>query len=134
MKKMVLFLCTGNSCRSQMAEGFLRNLRGDAYEVYSAGVDPSELNPRAVQVMKEIGIDISKQYAKSLEIYANEHFDIVITVCDHAKESCPLFPGKVQRFHWGLTDPAEAKGKKEEVLRVFRDIRNQIRKNIEETL
>jgi len=117
-----------------MAEGFLRHLRGDAYDVYSAGVDPSELNPRAVQVMKEIDIDISNQYAKSVELYENEHFDIVITVCDHAKESCPLFPGKVQRFHWGLTDPADAEGEEEEVLRVFRDVRNQIGKNIEETL
>lgn len=131
MKKKVLFLCTGNSCRSQMAEGLLRHYYGNEYKVQSAGTDPSELNPKAVQVMAEIGIDISQQHSKSVSEFQNETFDTVVTVCDNAKETCPLFLGNVNRIHWSLTDPAEAKGDEEAVLAVFRKVRDQIREHID---
>ena len=134
MKKKVLFLCTGNSCRSQMAEGFLRHLRGDAYEVYSAGVDPSELNPKAVQVMEEAGVDISKHTSKRLEELLHIQFDLVITVCDNARQSCPVFPGKARVIHKGFDDPPkEAAGARspEEALEPFRRVRDEIRAFVE---
>jgi arsenate reductase (thioredoxin) len=125
----ILILCTGNSCRSQMAEGFLKSL-GPSLHVSSAGTKPAErVNPLAVRVMKELGIDISGNQPKSVEELVNDSFDYVITVCDNAKETCPVFIGKVQhRVHMGFDDPAEAVGTDEEILAVFRHVRDEIRK------
>jgi len=130
MKQKVLFVCTGNSCRSQMAEGFLRHIAGDKYEAYSAGTHPSTLNPRATEVMREVGIDISGQRSKSLDEFLDRDMDIVITVCDHAKETCPVFPNANKTLHWSFSDPAEAGGSEEEILQVFRKIRDQIHNKI----
>lgn len=128
MKKKILILCTGNSCRSQMAEGFLKSFDSEL-EVFSAGTKPAErVNPKAIQVMKEVGIDISKNYPKDVEQFVNEAFDYVITVCDNAKETCPVFTGKVgKQLHIGFEDPAEATGTEEEVLFVFRKVRDEIK-------
>lgn len=128
----VLFLCTGNSCRSQMAEGFLRHFYSKKYEAYSAGTKPSIVNPNAIKVMAENGIDISQQQSKSVSEYSGQSFDKVITVCDNAKESCPIFPGKSERLHWSFIDPAEATGIEEERLKVFREVRDQIESKINE--
>jgi len=127
MKKSILILCTGNSCRSQMAEGFLRSF-DSALEVFSAGTKPAEsVHPIAVKVMREEWIDISLYKPKSVEEYLHRPFDYVITVCNAANESCPLFTGSVEhRLHIGFDDPAEAKGTQEEVLAVFRRVRNEI--------
>ena len=127
MKKSVLILCTGNSCRSQMAEGFLRSF-GSSLEVFSAGTKPSEsVHPLAVKVMREEWIDISLYKPKSVVAFLERPFDYVITVCDAANESCPLFTGTVaHRLHIGFDDPAEARGTQEEVLAVFRRVRNEI--------
>lgn len=124
----ILILCTGNSCRSQMAEGFLK-LFDSNLEVYSAGTKPaSYVNPYAISVMKEAGIDISKNKPKLVDEFLSHEFDYVITVCDGAKEACPMFTGKVKhRLHLGFEDPAEAKGNESEILEVFRKIRNQIK-------
>lgn len=130
-KKKVLFLCTGNSCRSQMAEGFLRYLGEDRFSVYSAGVKPTHLNPLAIKVMNETGIDISKQTSKSVQEFLGQAFDYVITVCDNAKQTCSVFPGQYKKIHWNLEDPAEAKGTDEERMKVFREIRGKIRDNID---
>ena len=130
MKKKVLFLCTSNSARSQMAEGLLKYLAGDRFEVFSAGVKPTQVNPFAIKVMVELGINISNHMSKSVEEFLGQEFDYIITVCDNAKESCPVFPGKYQKVHWSLKDPAEARGKEEEKLKVFRKIRDQIKENI----
>jgi arsenate reductase len=123
----ILVLCTGNSCRSQMAEGFLKSF-DPRLEVFSAGTKPAErINPFAVRVMKEVGIDISEQFPKDVERFLNEEFDYVITVCDNAKETCPVFTGRVKnRLHIGFEDPAEAVGEEEEVLHVYRRVRDQI--------
>lgn len=125
----ILILCTGNSCRSQMAEGFLRSF-DPRLEVYSAGTRPaSEPNPFAVAVMKEAGIDISGNKPKSVDLFLHENFDYVITVCDGAKEICPVFSGNVkQRFHIGFDDPADAVGTQEEIMNVYRESRDEIRK------
>jgi arsenate reductase (thioredoxin) len=124
----ILILCTGNSCRSQMAEGFLRSF-DPGLEVFSAGTYPApEANPLAVSVMKEAGIDISQNIPKSVDLFVNDPFDYVITVCDDAKESCPYFSGHVRnRLHMGFEDPAKATGTGEEVLEVYRKIRDQIK-------
>jgi arsenate reductase len=122
----VLFLCTGNSARSQMAEGLLRSLGGADFEVFSAGTDPKGLNPLAVEVMREANIDISRQESKSLERYLGQQFDYIITVCDRARDNCPTFPGDNERIHWGYDDPAAATGSHTEQLAVFRRIRNEI--------
>jgi len=123
----IFVLCTGNSCRSQMAEGFLKSF-DPRLEVFSAGTKPAErINPFAVRVMKEVGIDISEQFPKDVERFLNEEFDYVITVCDNAKETCPVFTGRVKnRLHIGFEDPAEAVGEEEEVLPVYRRVRDQI--------
>jgi len=123
----ILVLCTGNSCRSQMAEGFLKSF-DPRLEVFSAGTKPAErINPFAVRVVKEVGIDISEQFPKDVERFLNEEFDYVITVCDNAKETCPVFTGRVKnRLHIGFEDPAEAVGEEEEVLPVYRRVRDQI--------
>jgi arsenate reductase len=132
MKSTALFLCTGNSCRSQMAEGFLRRHGGNNFEVHSAGTFPTTLNPLAVKVMSEAGVDISSHESKSASRYIEEQFTYVITVCDHAKESCPVFPGTSIRLHWPFDDPADATGSEEERLAVFRRVRDEIDERIRE--
>ncbi len=127
----MLFLCTHNSARSQMAEGLLRHLAGDRFEVVSAGTEATHVRPQAIEVMGEIGIDISHQESKTLERYLGEPFDYVITVCDDANEACPVFPGAKSRLHWSLEDPASATGTEEERLEVFRSVRDEIRARIE---
>ncbi len=123
-------MCTSNSCRSQTAEGLLRHLAGDKFDVFSAGVKPTQVNPLAIKVMDEIGIDISNQESKSVTEFQSEQFDYVITVCDNAREACPLFPGEHEKMHWNLQDPTQAQGKEEEKLMIFRKVRNQIKENI----
>jgi arsenate reductase len=131
-KTRVLFLCTGNSCRSQMAEGALRQLAGDRFEVASAGTTPTRINPTAVRVMAEIAIDISEQRSKSVVEMMGEHFDYVVTVCDNAREACPVFPGRATKLHWSFDDPASAEGSEEERLEVFRRVRDEIVSSIRE--
>ena len=133
MKKRILILCTGNSCRSQMAEGFLKSFDSEL-EVFSAGTKPSsQVHPKAIQVMSELGIDLSKNYPKHSDQFINERLDFVITVCDNAKESCPVFLGKVgKQLHIGFEDPAEVTGTEEEILSVFRRIRDEIKKDFYE--
>jgi arsenate reductase (thioredoxin) len=126
-KTRVLILCTGNSARSQMAEGLLRHEAGDRFEVFSAGVEPSAVRPLAVRVMLELGIDISRQRSKSVDEFAGQEFDYVITVCDHANERCPVFPGKTKRIHWSFDDPAATAGGEVAQLSVFRRVRDEIR-------
>ena len=130
MKPKVLFLCTGNSARSQMAEGWLRALAGDRFEVFSAGTHPAGLNPLAIAVMQEVGIDISSQHSKSIDQFVGKPIDHVITVCDRAKESCPVFPSAFQVFDWSFDDPAVATGSNEARLSVFRLVRDEIREKI----
>ncbi len=125
-RSKVLFLCTHNSARSQMAEGLLRNLAGDRYEVHSAGTEATYVRPLAVRAMAELNIDISSQESKTLERYLGEHFDYVITVCDAANEACPVFPGARRRLHWSFEDPSRATGSEEERLEVFRTVRDRI--------
>jgi arsenate reductase len=128
MKPLVLILCTGNSCRSHLAEGILRAAAGDLIEVASAGSKPAGyVHPKSIEVMKEIGIDISGHTSKHLEEFLNRNVDTVITVCGNADQVCPMFPGQVHRFHWGFEDPAHAKGSEEEVFAEFRRVRDQIR-------
>ncbi len=129
-KRRVLFLCTGNSCRSQMAEGFLRHLGGDRFEVASAGIEPSTVHPLAIAAMREVAIDISGQRSKSVMEFLGEDFTYVVTVCDGANERCPIFPGTVRRLHWSLQDPAAAVGSEAERMRVFRRVRDQIAQRI----
>ena len=126
-RKRVLILCTGNSARSQMAEGLLRHDGGAAFEVASAGTDPSHVRPEAIAAMNEIGIDISGHRSKSVDEFAGQAFDYVITVCDNARESCPVFPAATQRIHWSLDDPAAAQGTEEQRLAEFRRVRDQLR-------
>ncbi len=130
----VMFLCTGNSCRSQMAEGFARELGKDKIIAYSAGLNPQGVNPRAVAVMKEAGIDISSQQSKSIDPELLKQMDIIITLCDNAAESCPLTPPGIKRIHWSLKDPAKAEGTEEEILNEFRKIRDEIKSRILELL
>jgi len=130
----VLFLCTGNSARSQMAEGLMRSLGLGLWEVKSGGLLPSYVHPLAIRVMEEIGIDISHQTSKSMEQFLNEDFDYIVTLCDHAAMSCPTFPGQGKRLHWSLEDPAAAVGTIEQRLIVFRKIRDEIKTKIEELL
>jgi arsenate reductase len=125
-KRSVLILCTGNSARSQMAEGILRHIAGEKYEVESAGVEPSSVRPEAVEAMRDLGIDISKHRSKSVNEFLDRRFDYIITVCDNAKESCPLFPGNADRIHWSFEDPAAVEGSGEERLSAFRKVRDQI--------
>ena len=133
-KLKILFLCTGNSCRSQMAEGWARHLKGDVLEPYSAGIETHGLNPRAVQVMAEAGVDISGHRSKHLDELKNITFDYVITVCDNARESCPVFPGKTKTIHAGFDDPprlAKSATTEEEALAPYRRVRDEIRAFIE---
>ena len=130
----MLFLCTHNSARSQMAEGLLRHFAGDRFEVYSAGTVATAVRPQAIEVMGEIGIDISGQESKTLKGYLGQPFDYVITVCDTAKEACPVFPGAKRRLHWSFEDPAVAVGSEEERLKVFRSVRDKIREHLQSNL
>ena len=123
MKKRVLFLCTGNSARSQMAEGILRHLAGDRFDVFSAGTHPKGMHPKTVQMMNEVGIDIAGQSSKDVAKYDGQQFDYVITVCDRAKQNCPIFPGAAP-IHWGFDDPAEATGEQQTI--VFRRVREEL--------
>lgn len=132
MKKKVLFLCTENSCRSQMAEGILRHLKGDKFEVFSAGTRPSAVNPTAIKVMAEIGIDISGHRSKSVDEFQGTSFDFIITTCDAARETCPVFPGKARHLHWSFNDPAEARGSEEKILSAFRKVRDEIKQRVQE--
>jgi arsenate reductase (thioredoxin) len=129
-KERVLILCTGNSARSQMAEGLLRHEAGDRFEVFSAGTKPTYVRPEAVAVMKELWLDISGHRSKSVDEFIGQPFDYVITVCDNAKESCPIFPGNVQRLHWSFDDPAAVQGSEEERKDAFRTVRDQLHRRI----
>lgn len=126
-KKRVLILCTGNSARSQMAEGLLRHEAGERFEVASAGVEPTHIRPEAIEAMAEIGIDISGHRSKSVDEFVGQEFDYVITVCDNANEHCPIFPGQTKRIHWSFADPAAAQGDENTRLNFFRRIRDEIR-------
>ncbi|HST51012.1 MAG TPA: arsenate reductase ArsC [Pyrinomonadaceae bacterium] len=125
-KKRVLILCTGNSARSQMAEGLLRELGGGRFEVFSAGTRPSGLRAEAVEAMREVGVDISRQRSKPVDEFAGREFDYVITVCDNAREECPVFPGGTRRIHWRFDDPAAVGGDFQERLTAFRRVRDEI--------
>jgi arsenate reductase len=126
-KKRMLILCTGNSARSQMAEGLLRHDAGDRFEVSSAGTNPSQVRPEAIAAMGELGIDIYGQRSKSVDEFAGHQFDYVLTVCDNAKESCPFFPGKTVTIHHNFEDPAAFRGSAEEQLTLYRRVRDEIR-------
>lgn len=130
MKQRVLFICTHNSARSQMAEGFLRHIAADQFEVHSAGTEATEVRPLAIQAMAEIGVDISGQQSKTLERYLGQPWDYVITVCDDANESCPVFPGASERSHWSFTDPSKATGTEAQRLAVFRAVRDEIARRV----
>ncbi len=134
MKQRVLFLCTHNSARSQMAEGLLRNFGGDRFAAFSAGTEATYVRPLAIKAMAELGIDISQQESKTLNRYLNEPFDEVITVCDAAAEACPIFPGAMHRRHWSLEDPSQAKGSEAEQLAVYRQVRDALQSHIEQEL
>ena len=131
-KASVLILCTGNSARSQMAEGLLRHDAGDRFEVESAGTKPGTVRPEAIAAMKEIGIDISSHRSKSVDEFAGRGFDYVLTVCDHARETCPVYPGHTHRIHHSFTDPAAVAGSDQERLGVFRRVRDEIRSYLRE--
>ena len=125
--KRVLVLCTGNSCRSQIAEGYLRYFADDKAEIYSAGIETHGVNPRAIATMKEDGIDISNHTSNNIDEYKDIDFDFVITVCDNAKERCPFFPTKAKKFHYNFPDPAKATGTEDEILEQFREVRQMIK-------
>jgi arsenate reductase len=126
-KKRVLFLCTGNSARSQMAEGLLTSMAGDRFDVFSAGTNPKGMHPRTLETMKEIGIDVSRQSSKDVAQYLGERFDYVITVCDRAKQQCPIFPG-AEPIHWGFDDPADSSSERQPEM--FRRVRNEIQQRL----
>jgi arsenate reductase (thioredoxin) len=132
MKPAILVLCTGNSARSQMGEGLFRDAIGDRYRVFSAGTRPSSVRPEAIDVMDEIGIDISSQRSKHVDEFAGQEFRYVVTVCDNARESCPVFPGRTERVHWSFDDPAAVEGAEQVRLEAFRRIRDQIRERVSE--
>jgi arsenate reductase (thioredoxin) len=133
-RSRVLFLCTHNSARSQMAEGLLRHMAGDRFEAMSAGTEATHVRALAVQAMEEIGVDISGQESKTPTRYLQEPFDYVITVCDDANEACPFFPGAGNRLHWSFEDPSRAEGSEEERLAVFRSVRDRIRDRVQAEL
>jgi len=125
--KKILVLCTGNSCRSQIAEGYLRHFAGNKAEIYSAGIETHGVNPMAIETMKEVGIDIAHHTSNNINEYMDIDFDYVITVCDNAKESCPYFPTNAKKFHYNFPDPAKATGTENEIKEQFRAVRNMIR-------
>ena len=133
-KQRVLFLCTHNSARSQMAEGLLRDLGGDRFEPFSAGTEATHVRPLAIRAMAELDIDISGQESKTLDRYLDQPFDAVITVCDQANEACPVFFGARRRLHWSFPDPSKAQGDQEQQLAVYRQVRDAIRERIEREL
>lgn len=130
MKPAILVLCTGNSARSQMAEGLFRHYLGDRFEVRSAGTRPSRVRPEAIAVMAELGIDISGHWSKSVDMFLGCEFAYIFTVCDNAKETCPVFPCKAERIHWSFEDPAAVEGDEETRLSSFRQIRDEIKKRV----
>ena len=130
----VLFLCTHNSARSQMAEGLLRHLGGERFEAHSAGTEATKVRPLAIRAMNELGIDISTQTSKTLDPYVNDRFDYVITVCDDANEACPYFPNAAHRVHWSLPDPSKATGTEAEQLTIYEKVRDDLRSRIEAEL
>ena len=133
-KRRILYLCTGNSCRSQMAEGFTNHLRGDEFEAVSGGVTPQRVDPRAIKVMAEAGVDISGQSAKNLDQFIGQDFEWIVTLCDNARESCPFFPGRAKRVHRGFDDPplmVAGAADEEEALAVYRRVRDEIRAMVE---
>ena len=134
MKKKVLFLCTHNSCRSQMAEGLVNHDLGDRFQAFSAGTEATRVNPLAIQVLAELGIDISGHRSKTLDEFAGEQFDYVITLCDSANEQCPLFFGGVERIHIGFDDPSRLPGTPEEIMPEFRRVRDEIREKLTDYL
>jgi arsenate reductase len=134
VKRRVLFLCTHNSARSQMAEGFLRALAGDRFESASAGTEAREVNPLAVRAMAEAGVDLGRHASKTLDRFVDEPWDYVITVCDSANEACPIFPGATTRLHWSFDDPSAARGSEAERLAVFRRVRDEIKAKLESWL
>lgn len=131
MKTKILFLCTGNSCRSQIGEGLMRHLSGDKYDVYSAGVEPSRLHPMSILVMNEIGVDIRHQTSDDVKDYLSAGIDIVISVCDHAAQTCPTFPGDVTRIHWSLKDPFHGWDIDDSKLPDYRKTRDDLKSRIE---
>ena len=134
VQQTILFLCTGNSCRSQMAEGFARQLTNGRYRIFSAGTEPKGIHPFAVRVMREIGIDISTQSSKGLDQIPLEVIDQVVTLCGEADERCPALNASVKRAHWPITDPAAARGSEEQVLALFRQVRDEIHKQVQALL
>lgn len=130
--KRILVLCTGNSCRSQIAERYLKHFAKDKAEVYSAGIETHGVNPKAIAVMKEDGIDISKHTSNNINEYRHIDFDYVITVCDNAKEQCPVLPSKAKQFHHNFSDPAKATGTEDEIMQQFRNVRDEIKQFSEE--
>ena len=131
-KERVLILCTGNSARSQMAEGWLQHYSGDKFEVFSAGTHPSQVRPEAVAAMSELGIDLSGHRSKSVDEFAGQNFAYIVTVCDNAKENCPVFPGTAQRVHWSFDDPAAAQGDFTQRVTEFRRVRDEIAARLRE--
>lgn len=129
-KKGILFLCTGNSCRSQMAEGFARKMLPKDVKIFSAGLKPKGVHPMAIKVMQEVGIDVSLQKSKNISAIPIHEISTVVTLCGDAAERCPIFPGKVKRVHWALEDPAKARGREEEIAKVFRKVRDKIKSYI----
>ena len=127
MSKKILVLCTGNSCRSQIAEGYLRHFAHNKAEIYSAGVETHGVNPKAIETMNEDGFDITNHTSNNIDEYQLIEFDFVITVCDHAKERCPYFPSKAKQFHYNFPDPAKATGSETEIMAQFRNVRQQIK-------
>ena len=125
--KNILVLCTGNSCRSQIAEGYLRLFAGNKAKIYSAGIETHGVNPKAIAIMKEDGIDIANHTSNNVNEYKNINFDFIITVCDNAKENCPYFPSNAKKFHYNFPDPAKAKGNEEEIMKEFRTVRIMIK-------
>jgi arsenate reductase len=130
VKKKILFLCTGNSARSQLAEGLMRHFRGDEFEVFSAGVEPKGVHAKAIEAMRETGIDISRQQSKHVDELPTREFDYIITLCDHAEQNCPVFFGKGVRLHQGFSDPAAVQGKEQDVLEAFRKVRDELKQFI----
>ena len=128
----ILVLCTGNSCRSQIAEGYLRHFHGTVASIYSAGIETHGVNPRAITVMAEDGIDISMHTSNHVDEYAHIPFDLVLTVCNHASEQCPIFPGAVKRIHHNFPDPAKARGTEEEIMSMFRQVRDEVKDYIKD--
>ena len=134
MKHRVIFICTGNSCRSQIAEGLLRKKAGDRFDIFSAGSHPSRVHPAAISVMEEWGIDISHQKSESIDNFIDNNFDIIITVCDNANQSCPVFPNEKIRIHWSIKDPFHGWSNNTEDLRPYRVARNDLKNRIDEFL